>query len=349
MESVSRAKTIREIADEAGVSVATVSRYLNDSDKVSEKAQKKIRFIVEKYNYKPNQIAKHLSLQKTETFGLIIPDVTNPFFAEIARSVEHAAIERGYAVMICNTLNDFQLEQRYLNDLTDRRVDGLIFMGGSVNNTELTDGIKDDIQKILNKTSVVMIDGAIEGVEHIALISDIKTAMQTIFKHLYDLGHTEITFMGGLHDVSTFISKMDTYIALMEQFDLDDKIEVLATGFSFMDGYSSMKHFIRDRNLPTAIICINDIFAAGVIRACHEAGIVVPEEISVVSFDNTEYCEMTTPTLTSIGINYSNLGQMVVEALLDTSIPSMQFMDMKLAVRGSSGLCQRREGDMTKV
>lgn len=349
MESISRPKTIREIADEAGVSVATVSRYLNNSDKISQNAQNKIKSIVEKYNYKPNQIAKHLSKQKTETFGLVIPDITNPFFAEISRGIEQAALERGHALIICNTMNQYRVEQRHLSDLSERRVDAIILMGGIVNDTYVPESRLDDVKKNVGQTQLIIIDGSIDGVEHSAFISDFKEGMRLVFQHLYQLGHRRISFMGGRSDVSTFVIKNDIYQQLMVDHGIENAIDIMEGGFSFQDGYHSMQRYLELRsgdtsNQPTAVICINDIFAAGVIRACHEYGVSVPAELSVVSFDNTEYCEMITPTLTSIGIQYEDLGKQVIQALLDQTEVVDQYMAMNLVERGSSGPCPNTGG-----
>lgn len=338
MVSNARQKTIREIANEAGVSVATVSRYLNNKEQVSAKKQKAIQTIIDRYNYKPNQIAKHLSIQKTETFGLVIPDITNPFFSEICRAIEQAALDKEHAVMICNTMNQIDLEQRYLTDLQARRVDGIIMLGGSVNDVNLSPEIIDNAKQAIGDIPLVLIDGQMDGMPSIRIIQNIESGMKQLFNYLLSLGHRKIAFMGGLEEVSTFRDKADMYRSLMDANGYQKHTTVIPGGFSFRDGYESMKKVINGKaDLPTAVIAINDIFAGGVIRACHEAGLNIPADISVTGFDNTEYCEMLNPTLTSLGIDYELLGNETISALLGDDGSELKVLDMKLIHRGSTG------------
>lgn len=338
MELYAGRKTIREIAEEAGVSVATVSRYLNSTGNVSQKAQNKIQIIVDKYNYKPNQIAKHLSLRKTETIGLVLPDITNPFFAEVSRTVEQAALDKGYAVMICNTLNRFELEQRYLNDLTARRVDGIILLGGSANEVDLDQGIIDNMRRVIGDLPLVLIDGSLKGIENRNLMQDTASGLSMLLNHLFDHGHKKISFMGGIETVSTFVDKVGVYKKLMSEQGYEAFTQVITGGFSFRSGYETMQKFIKDSsNFPTAILSINDIFAGGIIRACHENGIHVPGDISVSGFDNTEYCEMMNPSLTSLGIDYLSLGRDVVDVMLGLNGGENKLLDLKLVCRESTG------------
>lgn len=338
MRSYGGQKTIREIAEEAEVSVATVSRYLNNKEQVSSKTQDKIKIIIERYSYKPNQIAKHLSLQKTETFGLVLPDITNPFFAEISRTIEQAALDKGHAVMICNTMNHIDLEQRYLSDLTARRVDGIIMLGGSANEVDLTPQLAENIKQVIGDLPLVLIDGQLADIPSGRVIQNIEFGLTELFEYLFGLGHKRISFMGGLENVSTFVDKANIYRLLMTKHACEEFIQVLPSGFSFQDGYESMMKFIRSGSeLPTAIIGVNDIFAGGVIRACHEAGIRIPADLSVSGFDNTEFCEMMNPTLTSLGIDYRNLGQQAVSVLLGDKNNELKVLDMQLIRRDSTG------------
>jgi DNA-binding LacI/PurR family transcriptional regulator len=338
--------TIYDIAREAGVSPATVSRILTGNARVSEQKQILVKNIIEKYNFKPNAIARSLADTRTKILGLMAADIRNPFYATLVVECEKAANKRGYTVLLCNILNDTAQEDVYLEKLCAQRVDAIIQIG-----CRTDDRISDpEYTAHINRISRIIpfvTTGKLDGANYYSLNVDEAGRMKMAFDHLTSLGHQDIALIGGEKRVRSTYDKWQNYIHLLEVNGLPLREEYLQEGnYNNIGGYDCFIRLLQCNPIPTAIIAINDYSAIGVLRAAQEKSIAIPRDISLVSFDNTFLAEVANPMLTSIDFNYREHG----EALIDLAINaaenkpvshSIHFMESRLIIRGSTAPCSR--------
>ncbi len=328
--------TIYDIAKEAGVSPATVSRVLTNSARVRPEKKQKIQELIEKYNFTPNAMARGLSDTRSRVIGIIAADVRNPFYSEVFVACELAARRLGYTVLLCNSLGEAGLERQQLEKLQEQRVDAVIQMGGRVDDlvsnleyVELVNAMPERIPMVIN--------GKLDGTQCFQVQIDARKTMDLLMEHLIGLGHREIALVGGRADVLSTFEKIQRYKQLLKQNQIPFRPELVQDA----GAYAEMNRMLDAGIVPTAVIAINDYSAAGIARSLTEHGYRIPEDISLVSYDNTYIAEMLIPKLTSIDYDYGNLGRKLVEtaigALEGKEIPKLQMLEPTLVVRESSG------------
>ena len=334
--------TIYDIAKEAGVSPATVSRVLTNSARVRPEKKQKIQELIEKYNFTPNAMARGLSDTRSRVIGIIAADVRNPFYSEVFVACELAARRLGYTVLLCNSLGEAGLERQQLEKLQEQRVDAVIQMGGRVDDlvsnleyVELVNAMPERIPMVIN--------GKLDGTQCFQVQIDARKTMDLLMEHLIGLGHREIALVGGRADVLSTFEKIQRYKQLLKQNQIPFRPELVQEAGHYNDAgaYAEMNRMLDAGIVPTAVIAINDYSAAGIARSLTEHGYRIPEDISLVSYDNTYIAEMLIPKLTSIDYDYGNLGRKLVEtaigALEGKEIPKLQMLEPTLVVRESSG------------
>ena len=334
--------TIYDIAKEAGVSPATVSRVLTNSARVRPEKKQKIQELIEKYNFTPNAMARGLSDTRSRVIGIIAADVRNPFYSEVFVACELAARRLGYTVLLCNSLGEAGLERQQLEKLQEQRVDAVIQMGGRVDDlvsnleyVELVNAMPERIPMVIN--------GKLDGTQCFQVQIDARKTMDLLMEHLIGLGHREIALVGGRADVLSTFEKIQRYKQLLTQNQIPFRPELVQEAGHYNDAgaYAEMNRMLDAGIVPTAVIAINDYSAAGIARSLTEHGYRIPEDISLVSYDNTYIAEMLIPKLTSIDYDYGNLGRKLVEtaigALEGKEIPKLQMLEPTLVVRESSG------------
>ena len=334
--------TIYDIAKEAGVSPATVSRVLTNSARVRPEKKQKIQELIEKYNFTPNAMARGLSDTRSRVIGIIAADVRNPFYSEVFVACELAARRLGYTVLLCNSLGEAGLERQQLEKLQEQRVDAVIQMGGRVDDlvsnleyVELVNAMTERIPMVIN--------GKLDGTQCFQVQIDARKTMDLLMEHLIGLGHREIALVGGRADVLSTFEKIQRYKQLLKQNQIPFRPELVQEAGHYNDAgaYAEMNRMLDAGIVPTAVIAINDYSAAGIARSLTEHGYRIPEDISLVSYDNTYIAEMLIPKLTSIDYDYGNLGRKLVEtaigALEGKEIPKLQMLEPTLVVRESSG------------
>lgn len=331
--------TIYDIAKEAGVSPSTVSRVLTNSANVRSEKKEKILQLIEKYNFKPNALAKGLSDTKSKVIGIIIADVRNPFYATIFVACEMAAKRRGYMTLLCNSLGDMQQELEQIEILKQQRVDAIIHLGGSADDLETN---KEYVQKVNELLNIpLIITGKLDGVECYKVQIDAKKAAELLLDHLVEQGHRKIALIGGRMDVISTYEKYQTYLKMVEKYQLEYRDEyIVKGGYDNETGYFGMKQLIENNIIPTAVVAINDFTAAGVMRCLTEQGYRIPEDVAVVSYDNTDITELLIPKLTSIDYNYDLFGEKLIDTAIGViekeEIPEFQVITPNLVVRESS-------------
>jgi DNA-binding LacI/PurR family transcriptional regulator len=289
--------TIYDIAKEAGVSPATVSRVLTNNARVSDEKRMVVEGLIEKYGFHPNAVARGLSTT-TKTLGIMIADIRNPYYASLAVECEKAANERGYLVILCNMLNDNAIEDAYLEKLYAQRVEAIIQIGCRVDDLVPDPAYIEHINRITRRIPFIS-TGKLTGTDSYSLRIDGIKAMKLIMDYLVGLGHRDIAFFGGAKRVLSTYEKWQQYIYLLGVHGLNFREDyVQEWDYSEAGGYGCMKRLLQCKPIPTAAIAVNDYSAVGAMRAAAEAGLSIPEDLSLISFDNTFLSEVVQPKLT---------------------------------------------------
>lgn len=339
--------SIYHIAREAGVSPATVSRVLTGNANVSTEKRVKVEALIKKYDFRPNAMARSLTSTKTKLIGYLIPDIRNPFYATLAVACERAANEKGYSLMLSNYLNDMELQEENLQKMIEMRVDGLIMIGGKVDEMVSDEEYVEKINQITD-TIPVVITGNLDGSDCYQVSIDQKKAMEIVMDYLISCGHTRIALIGGRKDVNSTYVKRITYRSILRKhgipFSAEDIVETeeysMECGLQVMDSI-----FDSGRTLPTAVVAINDFMAMGIMQSIRRHGLCIPEDISVVSFDNTFITEAETPRLTSVGYNYDRFANVLTDTVItaiEGGTPSrVELIPPELIIRESSMALQK--------
>lgn len=334
-----RIVTILDVARRAGVSPATVSRVLNQSSHpVSARGRRKVLAAAQKLAYIPNLPARSLLTNQTAALGVLIPDVSNPYYAAVLRGIEDAVGAIGRTVILCNTDRDPRKQRLYLRALMERRVDGLIVAGGTFGRGE-SEVTGDDLP-------VVMIGRHRARFPSVGIDNVAAAALAT--RHLIALGHRRIAHLAGPAVSLTAADRLRGYRLALEAASIAvDAGLVVEVGFTPLRAGAAVRAACRDRRRPTAILAANDQVAIGVIRALHELGLRVPDDISVVGFDDTPLASYTVPSLTTVAVPSYELGRSAVAlmaAVLDGRRPASLVLPCELRVRESTAQPHRRRG-----
>lgn len=304
--------TIKEIATLAGVSKTTVSKVINNKDEnISQETRSRIQAIIKEHNYVPNKLAQSLITKRTNTIGLLIPDIRNPFFTDISRGVEDKAHESGYNVIICNTDEDAEREESGIRTLLERKIDGIIFAASS--NTNLTNANYKNV-----RIPTVLIDKNInmnlENLKGRVVVENLDGAYKAT-KHLISNGHKNILYLSGPNLNQISIDRLNGYKKALNEADLkyDDKNLVIGqfnTEWAF-DYIQTLENIDF-----TAVFCANDLIAIGVIKGLENKGYNIPDDISVVGFDDIYMARMVTPALTTVRQPSYDIGYKAGEILI---------------------------------
>lgn len=333
--------TIYDIASEAGVSPSTVSRVITKRTGVSAEKREVIEHLIRKYKFRPNAMARSLSDTKTKILGLLVADIRNPYYASLSVECEKAANKHGYTVMLCNALNDNELEDSNLEKFYEQRVEAIIQVGCRVDDLVSDPSYVAHVNRI-SRTIPFVITGKLDGVNCYHVNIDDEKGMKIIFDYLISLGHEKIAFIGGEKRVKSTNDKRQHYIYLMGRNGLAFRTDYIQEGdYSEKEGYNCMMRLLDLDIVPTAVIAINDFAAAGALKAAAEKKICIPNDISLISFDNTYLSEILTPKLTSIDYDYEIFGETLVDiainAIQKKAIERDYLITPKLVIRESCG------------
>ena len=306
--------TIKDIAKKANVSTTTVSRVLNNYSDVSDETREKVNKIIEEYNYRPNSIARSLSTSKSNTIGIFFTDHFNsglhhPFFREVIYGMEKALGNMGYDILYF-TNRHWGEKFSYVEKCRDRNVDGVALMGV----------LKDDpnIQKLL-KTDIpsVFVDVDIKADCASYVISDNVKGAKKAVNYLYELGHRKIGMLMGIEESKTSRERLLGYKETLKNLGLKFKKEWIFNGeYSEKGGYEAAKKMLNLKNPPTAIFSQSDGMAIGAMRAIEDAGLKVPEDFSIIGFDDIEASRYVKPALTTVAQNKEKIGSSASELLI---------------------------------
>lgn len=303
--------TIKDVAKLAGVSTTTVSHVINKTRFVAEETTKAVWNAVAELNYSPSAVARSLKVNTTKSIGMIITTSEAPYFAEIVLAVEEYCYQKGYSLFLCNTKNDPEKIQNHLDMLVKKRVDGILVMCSEYtqNSLELFNG---------TKVPMVVMDWGPNDNQNDRIIDHGFEGGYMATRHLIDNGHRDIAIIAG--DLFKTISKarFDGYVKAMTEAGLLIRDEwITENDFEPEAGYESMNQILRQAKLPTAVVCACDTVALGAISAITEKGLHVPQDISVIGYDNIHNSRFYAPPLTTIHQSKARLGRAALDILLE--------------------------------
>ena len=327
--------TIREVAESAGVSYATVSHVINNTRLVSHETRERVLAAMDQLNYRPNALARSLRQGKTNTIGLVLPDSANPFFAEISRGIEDEAFKKGYSVFLCNTELDTQRELFYVDVLSKKQVDGIIFVAAGDQ--------ADSLDLLLRRNMpVVMIDRDLPNVEVDAVLTDHQLGGFLATRHLLELGHQRIACIAGPSSITPSAERITGYRKALEEAGIPYDENLIIRGDYHAQSGMDITHSILKMNpRPTAIFALNDLMALGALRAAAEANCSVPGDLAVVGYDDLEIARFTNPPLTTISQPKKEIGAQAIHLLVDrishkSRPPKRLVLPPELVVRRST-------------
>ncbi len=334
---------IKEIARQAGVSVATVSRVLNHPETVAPKTRERILTLMTEMNYKPNWFARGLNFNKTDTIALLIPSIMNPAYVEIAEGVESVANQKGYTVLLCITEGEVKKELRYIQTFIDRHIDGVILVSSLLNN--------DDLSHLKEQGVPVVLVGENNGDSFEPMVRiDCRSASCEAIRHLLNCGHREIAMIYGKTPVIENKNKIEGYEQTLREEGIPVREEFLVPEENTIEGgYLATRMLLSLPRRPGAIFTTSDLLAFGVIDALRDAELDVPEDVAVMGFDNIRMSSLMIPKLSTVAKPLHKMGLSGARLLLDV-IESGRNGDMtmkeiilqsKLKIRKSCGHKER--------
>lgn len=331
--------TIQDIAKEAKVSISTVSRVINDSKTVSPELKKRVEEVIKRNDFKPNSLARGLITNKTNIIGIIVPDISNPVFGALTKGINSVCEQKNYTLMVCESGGKQEKEIELLKILGDKKIDGVLFAGVDVNTT-LIDGMKK------NEFPVVLVtQEASVGEEMLyTVVHDNIRATYDAVSFLIENNHKKIAFIGGPeNDYSSGQKRLTGFQLALKENEIVVPDSYIEHGdFSFDSGYNCMKRIYEENLvLPTAVMVCNDVMAIGAIRFLKSANVSVPDDISILGFDDSEIGKYFTPELSTVRISYFDEGVKAAKTLFklmskkNTPIPKTQFVPHKIIRRNS--------------
>lgn len=285
---------MQDVARSAGVSASTVSHVINGSRFVSADTCQRVMRAMSDLNYQPNAVARSLRTKKTQMIALVIPDITNPYFPEVARGVQDEAENHGYVVVLCNTDRVFNREVRLLNTLRQQRVEGVI-----LNPSEVT---QEDMHRLRDVgIAVVLIGSQIDDPEFdLVMVDNVQGAADAV-KLLINLGHRHIGLVGGPRATSSGMQRFEGYVRGLTEHGIPvDENLIAECNFTYEGGHECMRRLLSLPTPPTAVFVANDLMALGAMQAVEEAGLTIPNHVSVVGFDDIPEASRSSPKLTTI-------------------------------------------------
>ncbi|MGF7046632.1 DNA-binding LacI/PurR family transcriptional regulator [Paenibacillus sp. DS2015] len=328
--------SIYDVAREAGVSVATVSKVINHYSDVSDKTRKKVKLIIKELRYQPNVVARGLVKGRSWTVGVLINiSFTNPFVSELLDGIKTALEHSGYDLMRLSTRLD-DPDYSFIDHCQSRNLDGVIVFGVERENPSMEQLVHTDMP-------VMFVDTALVGNRAGYITTDNQNAIELAVQHLYDLGHRHIAYISGELGHAVANSRFEGYKQQLEKLGISyDKSYLKKCDYSFDGGAISMRKLLSLPIPPTGVLCTSDMAAFGAIHEIEEHGLNVPGDISVVGFDNTYYAQVFKPGLTTINQNIHNIGVRAIESLI-TMIENSEYLPpiltepSNLVIRQSTG------------
>ncbi len=301
--------TIKDVANEAGLSVATVSRVLNNSANVSEDATARVNRAVEKLGYSPNFLGRNLRKRETNVILVIMPASEHSFYMKIVSGIQTFAQTRGYDIIYASSNSTSEIEIRQMNMLFNRTVDGAILLG--------TQYDAETLNSLVHDYNIALCCEGVEGADVLTVVVDDEAAACDAVKELVRLGHRKIGFCGANETAVSNKRRREGYKRALAECGIPLNPDYICDGsFEYEHGGMSVEYFMSLDDKPTAIFCVSDLLAISAIHKAHDLGIKVGSDLSIMGFDNISMCEMMIPSVSTVEQPCEKLGEMVVRKLI---------------------------------
>jgi DNA-binding LacI/PurR family transcriptional regulator len=325
---------IKDVAREAKVSTATVSHVINNTRFVSDEVRARVQDAIERCGYYPNAQARSLASGRSHTLGLVVSDIMNPFFPELVKSIEMAAFERGYDLVLANTNYDAERTSNYVRRIIERKVAGVALM-----TSELDTALIDELAR--RDVCVVFLDLGSAGERMSNLVVNYGVGIKEAIKHLVALGHKQIAYISGPTRLRSAAKRREAFRTCMAEMLPDARPVIYEGDFKIEGGRRAAYEIIESGRRPTAVVAANDLTALGAMQEFRAAGLKIPHDISIIGFDDIAFASLTDPPLTTICLPRTELGRRAVEALMTTiEHPDRQGVEIQiptyLVLRGST-------------
>ncbi|MFK9091155.1 catabolite control protein A [Bacillus salipaludis] len=317
--------TIYDVAREANVSMATVSRVVNGNPNVKPVTRKKVLEVIERLGYRPNAVARGLASKKTTTVGVIIPDISNIFFAELARGIEDIATMYKYNIILSNSDQNKDKELHLLNTMLGKQVDGLVFMGGNIT--------PDHVEEFEKSPVPIVLAGSIEESNAIPSVNiDYEAAVYDSIMEFINKGHKHIAFVvGPLHEPKNAQKKLKGYQRALQDSGLSYNEELVFEGdYTYDSGIEAFDKLMETAERPTAILVGSDEMALGVVHGAEDKGYSIPDDFEIITSDNTRLSLMVRPQLTTIVQPLYDIGAVAMRLL--TKLMNKEKTDEQIVV-----------------
>lgn len=330
--------TMKDVALQAGVSTTTVSHIINDTRHVSEELRQRVSDAIAALNYQPHGPARSLRTKQTRTIGMIIPDNSNPFFAEVARSVEDAAFENNYSVILCNSDGSVEKELNYVRLLIEKGVDGLAFISAGRDPQSIEMLVRQSIPWVVADREIpgADVDVAVDEV----LVENLAGGFKAT-EYLISLGHKRIGCIAGPFQLTPSAQRLMGYKQALQGagFTVDPDL-IIQGDFHNRSGYENCRTLTALSDPPTAIFACNDLMAIGALKAAHDLGLSIPQQLSIVGFDDIAWSSFSIPRLTTIAQPKQEMGRLLtallVERIKDDQLTHRRMtLPVKLIMRDS--------------
>ena len=327
--------TISDVAREAGVSVATVSRVINRNGAVSRATEEKVRSAIDRLDYQPNVWGRSLRRGESRMLLVFVPNVTNPYYANIIAGIEDTARAGFYNTMLCIGGGVQVRRAEYLELLHNGRADGAVFLDAALD-SKVVPAAAAEFPVVQGSEYC-----ADESISHVSI--DNRSAAEEVAEYLLSLGHRRIGFVGSTNHFISTRQRREGCEAVLRRADIKPLEAFADKDYSFLSGVRAAGELLDRKDRPTALFCISDVLALGAIRAAEERGLRVPEDLTVVGFDDVEYATMFRPMLTTVSQPCYELGQAACELLLrqirGEGAGTARFLPHKMILRDSSARC----------
>lgn len=303
--------SIKDVAQRARVSTTTVSHVVNRTRFVSDPVRHEVEAAIRELNYVPSAVARSLKSNSTKTIGMLIPNCSNPYFAEIVRSVEDHCFGAGYTLILCNTDDEPHRQSAYLQALTEKRIDGMII---------ISTGEGKDFQRMLHGLPIpmVLLDREIDEVNcDLVETAHLQGGLMAT-EHLIGLGHRRIACLSGPANLNSSAQRIEGWRSALAKAGLAASPELLwHSDFTSQGGFNTMQAILASPLAPTAVFVCNDLMSIGALSAAHQAGIQIPQQMSLIGFDDIELAQFASPALTTIAQPKQRIGIAAVDMLLE--------------------------------
>lgn len=307
---MNRPATLHDIARRAGVSLTTVTRALHGKPDISEETRNRVRGLARELGYQPNMLARALRLQKSKVIGVIIADISNPYFARLVKGVEETARREGYTVILCNTNDQGEVEKESLSTLLELRIAGLLAVPVDVHHYE---GIWVPLVFLARRAGT-----QVEPHRFNYVVNDDAKGGYLATSHLIQRGYRRIAFVNGPRHFSAAVGHLEGYRRALEEASIPfDPSLVVPGNLTMEDGYRASKRLLSKEHIPMAVFCYSDYVATGVVRAVKEAGLKMPNEVGVVGYDDIDIVSLLDVPLSTVSQPINSIGARATEILVE--------------------------------